>query len=217
MKTLHIIILSLTATLLLVSCGKDKRDTGLEYAPQMYHSIPPEPYSQITYNPVTPDGKNLMEPVNGTVARGKTDYYYPYENTTEGYEKAGAELKNPLPYTQEHFDEGKRLYSIQCQHCHGEKGKGDGAVAKKAAYPAVPPAYDSQRVKDLTPGKIFHSITYGYNVMGAHGYALSPTERWQLVHYVQSFTKGKPEAEGSGETAPADTAAAGGPMTMNNN
>jgi hypothetical protein len=75
----------------------DPRDPGIEYAPQMYHSIPLEPYSQVDYHPYLPQGQHLIEPVAGTVPRGKADYIYPFPNTNEGYEEAGKKLKNPLP------------------------------------------------------------------------------------------------------------------------
>jgi hypothetical protein len=44
-------------------------------------------------------------------------------------------------------------------------------------------------MKDLTDGKIFHTITYGVNLMGAHRYQLTPTERWKIVMYVHELQK----------------------------
>lgn len=166
------------------------RDAGFEFAPQMYHPIAPEPYNQREYNPYFADGKNMQAAPTGAVARGKMDYYYPYPKTNEGYEQAGKELKNPLPSTPENVDEGKRLYSIYCQHCHGESGKGDGPIIKAEKFPNPPP-YDGPRVKALSDGKMFHSITYGINVMGAHGSQLSPAERWKIIHFIKSV-RGEP-------------------------
>ncbi|MFN7640583.1 MAG: hypothetical protein ACK5PR_02450, partial [bacterium] len=78
MKTL----IALISLGLLAGCS-DNRSTGIEYAPQMYHSIPVEPYSQSDYNAVNlehfKDGRNVVMPVAGTVARGKASLYYPYE------------------------------------------------------------------------------------------------------------------------------------------
>lgn len=174
---------------LLFGCSRDPKKPHVEYAPQMYAPIAPESYTQLRANPFFKDKKNMQEPVPGTVARGKADYYYPYAANNDGYEKAGAELKNPLPYNKENVDEGKRLYQIYCQHCHGKTGKGDGPVAPKIS---TPPDYAGTRVKALTDGKMFHSITNGYNPypskgMGAHGSMLSPTERWKVIHYVKTL------------------------------
>ena len=44
-------------------------------------------------------------------------------------------------------------------------------------------------MKDLTDGKIFHTITYGVNLMGAHASQISPAERWKIVLYVHELQK----------------------------
>jgi mono/diheme cytochrome c family protein len=178
-RTLYLWVL---AAPLIGGCGRDERSTGLEYAPQMYHSIAYEPYVQLTANKYSPDAKNMREPVTGTVARGKMDYYYPYPNTNEGYEQAGKELKNPVPPTEANLAEGARLYGLFCSHCHGAEGAGDGSVAAKFAQP---PAYKSRAY--LAEGQIFHSIFWGKNAMGAHGSQLNPQEIWMLTHHVRKL------------------------------
>lgn len=189
---------------LLTACGKDKRSTGLEYASQMYHSIPVESYSQLDYfkptNNWTYQGKTMREPVAGTITYGNGSYAYPFPNTNEGYEAAGKELKNPLPYTKAHHDEGKRLYEQYCTHCHGEAGAGDGSVINSKKF-GNPGAYNA-RLKDRTEGMVFHSITYGKNLMGSHASQLSPLERWQVAHYVKKLQGNQGEP---GEAAPVDS------------
>ncbi|MOA50257.1 hypothetical protein D3C78_1732500 [compost metagenome] len=44
-------------------------------------------------------------------------------------------------------------------------------------------------MKDLTAGKIYHTIMYGLNNMGSHASQLSPEERWKVVMYVQQLQK----------------------------
>ena len=81
-----------------------------------------------------------------------------------------------------------------CSHCHGYEGQGDGSIIKLQKFPA-PPSYSkgtSSRggaMKDLTDGKIFHTITYGVNLMGPHKYQLTPEERWKIVMYVHELQK----------------------------
>lgn len=173
--------------ILLWGCAAaDPKDPGIEYAPQMYHSIPLDPYSQIDYYAYSADGKHVREPVAGTVPRGKVDFVYPFPNTNEGYEEAGKKLKNPLPPTPENIAEGKKLYGYYCIHCHGEKGNGRGILVEKGKYPQVPSYYGPQ-LKDLPEGKMFHSITYGKNLMGSHASQLTPEERWKVILYVQQL------------------------------
>jgi len=187
-RLLSLSVLGLVSLFYLGGCAakSDPRDPGIEYAPQMYHSIPLEPYSQVDYYPYLPQGKHLIEPVAGTVPRGKADYIYPFLNTNEGYEEAGKKLKNPLPKTPENLAEGKRLYELYCIHCHGEKGDGQGSIVQDGKFPP-PPSYYGPQLKDLPEGKMFHSITYGKNLMGSHASQLSPEERWKVIMYVQAL------------------------------
>ena len=103
-------------------------------------------------------------------------------------------LKNPFPVTVATLEEGKSLYVNMCSHCHGYEGQGDGSIVKLQKFPA-PPSYSkgtSSRggaMKDLTDGKIFHTITYGVNLMGPHKYQLTPEERWKIVMYVHELQK----------------------------
>lgn len=230
MKAAKLIYLSLAwvcALVIFQSCasntqlgekGQDPDQTGNEYAPDMYVSIPYEPYNQVKYNKFFADGRNAQKPVHGTVARGKLNYIYPYPQTNEGYEAAGRELKDPLPATPEVKAEGQQIFLKYCIHCHGEKGQGNGTIA--AAGKIGVPSYADDAHKNLPEGKMFHTLTYGKNLMGSHASQLSPTERWTVIRYIQDFqhpdgaaatpaamdsTKGarKPAANPKGKTAAA--------------
>lgn len=175
------------------SCGKkDANSPGVEFMPDMYRSPSVEVYGTSTFNGDTIYSQQFL-PVKGTIARGYVPYVYP--NTPEGYDQAGLYLKNPIALTDEVMAEGEVLYGKYCLHCHGASGAGDGKVSAK--LPGAPPAYNGA-LKNLSEGKIFHSITYGKGLMGNHGSFLSQDERWKLVHYVQKL-------QGPKETAPADS------------
>lgn len=171
------------------SCSNN-RSTGLEFARNMYDPI--------AYNPDQPnnnfkDGKTAQTPPAGTVPVG-FDKYDIYPNTIEGYEAAGASLSNPLPVTIPNLEQGKTLYLNMCSQCHGLEGKGDGSIVKLGKFPA-PPSYgtgNSSRggaMKDLTDGKIYHTITHGVNLMGSHKSQLTPEQRWKVVMYVHELQK----------------------------
>ena len=187
----------------LASCGKrDENSPGVEFMPDMYRSPSLEYYQTHTV-----DGQvemNAKEPVKGTIARGFLPY--PYENTPEGYEKAGANLKNPLTAKsrEEYEKEGEIIYGKFCIHCHGATGQGDGKVGGK--LPGAPPAYNGT-LKNLSEGKIFHSITYGKNMMGQHASQLNQEERWKLVYFVQKLQGGHDAAasDSTKKAAPTPT------------
>jgi mono/diheme cytochrome c family protein len=188
---------------MLLSCSADKDNPGVEYAPNMYHSTPYEPLSQVTdkeigswldsnpddnhgefynSNPYNPYGMTMRDPVPNTVKRSS---YLPYRIPKDSLELA-AFIKNPLASTEEVLKEGKVLYTRYCIHCHGEKGMGEGLVG--IAYKGVT-AYNSRAVKNKSEGEIFHVITHGKGRMWAHGSQVSIENRWKIVKYVQTLQK----------------------------
>jgi mono/diheme cytochrome c family protein len=181
------------------ACGKkDENSPGVEFMPDMYRSPSLEYYAVHTVDGDTV--YNAMHPAKGSVARGFVPYGY--QNTPEGYEAAGLNLRNPLASSnREVFEkEGEVLYGKFCVHCHGAAGAGDGKVSAK--LPGPPPAYNGA-LKNLPEGKIFHSITYGKNSMGSHASQLTQEERWKLVYYVQKLQGPKEVASDSTKTVAA--------------
>jgi mono/diheme cytochrome c family protein len=176
----RICFLILTA-IIAISCKKTPNSAGLEFMPDMYRSASYETYSS---NPNFEDGMTARKPVEGTVPRGFNPMSYP--NNNEGYEAAGRELKNPVELNELNLNEGKRLYSLYCGHCHGPEGKGDGKLVQNEKFPP-PPSYASAQLKDLSEGKMYFSITYGKNLMGSHASQVSPEERWKIIMHIQTL------------------------------
>lgn len=189
LRIVRVALLTAVVATVVTSCG-DKRSPGWQFAPNMYEAK--------AFNPDQPN-KNFkngqtaqLPPANTTpVGFDKVD---DFPNTPEGYQAASTGLKNPLPVNVATLEEGKSLYVNMCSHCHGYEGQGDGSIIKLQKFPA-PPSYSkgtSSRggaMKDLTDGKIFHTITYGVNLMGPHKYQLTPEERWKIVMYVHELQK----------------------------
>ena len=93
---------------------------------------------------------------------------------------------------------GKELFTAMCQHCHGEKGDGNGPMVASGAYTAGVPNYAT--LTALSDGQMYYSIYYGKNMMGAHNSLVSKKEIWTLVHYVRQFQDpnyGKFDANGT--------------------
>jgi hypothetical protein len=172
----------IAATIIISSC-KDKRSTGWEYAPNMYEHIAFDPDQK---NDNFKDGKTAQVPPAGTIPVGFVKFDYP--NTKDGYEKAGIEVKSSLPETAQNLQDGEKLFIAFCSPCHGKGGQGDGLVVQHG-FPA-PPSYSKGQssrggaMKDLTDGKIYHTITYGVNAMGSYASQLEPKERWKVIMYV---------------------------------
>ncbi len=178
-----------SAIALLSSCSAGGDNPGYEYAPNMYHSFAYEPLTQEADKPntINPNGMNMREPVKHTIARGQLDYAkYSFTVSNESYETA-AGLQNPVSASPEVIAQGKTLYNINCTPCHGDAGKGDGTLVADGKFPP-PPAYDSDRIKTTPDGKLFYSIRYGKNLMGAYGTALNPEQIWKVIHYIRTVS-----------------------------
>jgi mono/diheme cytochrome c family protein len=179
--------------ILMSSCTTDPNSPGVEYMPDMYRSPSYETYST---NPVFKDSMTAQLPVAGTVGRGEwpengslvNAIPYAYPNTIDGYMAAGEELISPLAKSEAIEAEGKVIYEKMCMHCHGAEGQGDGQLIGTGKFPP-PPAYNGGALKDLPEGKMFHSITYGKGLMGAHASQLTKEERWKVIQYIQKLQK----------------------------
>lgn len=188
------------------ACGDGTtRSTGWEFSRNMYD---PLAYNPDQPNPNFADGKTAQTPPAGTTPIGFERFEY--DSSNEGYELAGAEITvAPIPMTEANIKEGEALYATYCAVCHGKEGKGDGPITldrtvkdsrgeRQLENFPPPPSYartdgtPSSRgglMADLTPGKLYHTITYGWNSMGPHKSLLTPEERWQVVLYVQELQK----------------------------
>lgn len=182
-------LLLLSMVVLVSSCNKDPESRGYEYMPDMYRS---PSYKTYEVNTLFADSSSARLPVAGSIPRDYIFFNYPSSN--EGYEAAGRDLKNPFETNAVNIAEGKRLYTNFCMHCHGETGNGDGQLIGTGKFPP-PPSYSSGvssrggNMRDLTDGKIYHTITYGINLMGAHASQVNPAERWKITMYVHELAK----------------------------
>ncbi len=198
----YISIFAIGSSLVLTSCFKSEDSPGYEYMPDMYRSQAIEAY--VDYGMVKDDelseaALERKKTISARVpAEGSIPFYsnhnkaelfmpYTYENTNEGY-VASANNQIPSVFLEDvkgNVKEGKRLYNIMCQHCHGMKGQGDGGVVEVGDF--NPPSPYNGAYKDRTLGTIFHVITFGKGAMGAHSSQLNKEERWKVAMYVRTL------------------------------
>ena len=185
------------------SAGTD--NPGWEYAPDMYYSVPYEPYSQLHLNPINPGGTNMRQPAPGSIARENTLSEAPspelaatYPLRKDDLQMAATRLRNPIPYNAENMAKGKYLYTAYCYPCHGEKGDGQGPVG--AVYGGVA-NYNGAAYKGMTDGHIYHVIVHGKGRMWPHGHQILPRDRWLIVQYVNQLRGlSAPQTDASGYT-----------------
>lgn len=127
--------------------------------------------------------------------------------TKEDHYTAAAADASMIPLNAKNAEallsKGKELFTAMCQHCHGEKGDGNGPMVISGAYNGVPNYAERAALSD---GQMFYSIYYGKGMMGAHRSLLNKKEIWTVIHYIRSLQSpdyGKFDANGT--AAVADT------------
>lgn len=180
-------------------------DTGLEFAPNMFYSEAYKPYTQWKPASVFNNGRNMQAAPKGTIPRSGwyvAEDYKPYHisNTPEAYNDSTAGVKSPIMEMLASLEgdkkaaaekqieaKGKKIYEVFCMVCHGEQGDGQGTIVKNEKYP-TPGTYASKVA--VTEGQMFHSITYGKNLMGSYASQITPQERWAVIYYIKKTFMG---------------------------
>jgi mono/diheme cytochrome c family protein len=105
-----------------------------------------------------------------------------------------ARQPNPVKPSPESLARAKKWWGLDCAMCHGKEGNGKGDVAKDMKLQIVD-FTDPATLKDRTDGELFYIIKNGHQDMPPEGQRVKTEENWDLVNYVRSFAKKKPEAE----------------------
>ncbi len=134
-------------------------------------------------------GQVLQTPPPGTQPRGLRPLAF--APGKEEAERAGRELSNPLEATPANAARGKAVWGRVCATCHGEGGKGDGAVIGK--FPN-PPNLLIAKYRDYPDGRLFHVATFGGPEKIMKGFAdqLSQEDRWRAVMHLRGLQAAVP-------------------------
>lgn len=224
-SVLSLTILAAVVVFIMASCGVNHKKPGTIYMPDMTYSNASETYASSVIPNEDGDSIEARKPVAGSIPRGwipaddrirtneayllsytaKNHFTHDAAKWQEEYDRAAGSLKDPLEFTAENKEAGKKLYQIHCVNCHGEAGNGQGNLivlpdGADGPYTAVPPDY-KKRLPEIKDGNIFYSVSYGKGMMGGYGYSLNVTERWQVIHYIKGLAGIDGAASGADATA----------------
>ena len=167
--------------LALASCDRTRTSTGWDYMRDMYYS---NAYESYTPNPNFGNDMTMRMPVEGTVSRGMVPFEW--EKTDEDRIAAGEILVNPMEESPENLAMGQASYDIFCNSCHGPAGDGQGYLFTSERYPYPPASLVNDKARAQRDGEIYHSITVGYGIMGAHGGMIVPEDRWRIILHIRN-------------------------------
>jgi mono/diheme cytochrome c family protein len=98
------------------------------------------------------------------------------------------QMPNPVKPTPDSLAQGKKYYGYDCVFCHGVRGDGKGEVAVSEKM-SLKNWSDASALKDKTDGELFYIIKNGKGQMPPEGDRVKPTEIWNMVNYIRSFSK----------------------------
>ena len=84
------------------------------------------------------------------------------------------------------LEQGRRLFGINCAHCHGPTGDGDGPVA--GYLRELPKNLHAPHVQNKSAADLYAIVTDGKDAMPSFKGELSADERWAVAQYVKSLS-----------------------------
>jgi mono/diheme cytochrome c family protein len=105
----------------------------------------------------------------------------------------------PLPVNGDLMERGKQRFNINCSACHGYTAAGNG-ITKQYGLTTVVSLQD-ERIRKMSDGEIFNTITNGKNTMMAYGPNVSVTDRWAIIAYLRALQRSQNATE---KDVPAD-------------
>ncbi len=99
----------------------------------------------------------------------------------------------PLPVTGELMERGKQRFNINCSACHGYTAAGNG-IAKQYGLTTVVSLQD-ERIRKMSDGEIFNTITNGKNTMMSYGPNVNVTDRWAIIAYLRALQRSENATE----------------------
>jgi Cytochrome c, mono- and diheme variants len=93
----------------------------------------------------------------------------------------------PVEVTRELMERGQQRFNITCAMCHGAAAEGNG-ITKQYGLATVVSLQD-ERIRKMSDGEIFNTITNGKNTMMAYGPNVIIADRWAIIAYLRALQR----------------------------
>jgi cytochrome c5 len=110
-----------------------------------------------------------------------TDYY----DTGKMSDHWGTAI--PLEVTGELMQRGQQRFNITCAMCHGAAAAGNGIIKQHGLATVV--SLQDERIRKMSDGEIFNTITNGKNTMMAYGPTIIVPDRWAIIAYLRALQR----------------------------
>ena len=196
------LLLTIAAVAVLGFRGEKTTNEPWEIFPDMVRQMKVRAQSPLNF---FADGRGPRMPVNGTVPIG---YEMPKAQTSvpaagsepmPGGFSVGTDYINtgqmgnnwgtgiPIPVTPQLLQRGRERFNITCTMCHGATASGNG-ITKSYGLATVVTLQDD-RIRKMSDGEIFNTITNGKNTMMAYGPNIMVADRWAIIAYLRALQR----------------------------
>jgi mono/diheme cytochrome c family protein len=146
------------------------------------------------------DGRAMRPRVPGTVAQGDMvgDTHFSLGLVDAAYVST---FPPQVEFNDALLDRGQARFNIYCLPCHGVTGAGDGIVNRRAMVLlnngtngtmwVQPRNLHQADMQDLPPGRIFHTISYGFGNMAGYASQIPVADRWAITAWVYALQIGR--------------------------
>jgi cytochrome c5 len=93
----------------------------------------------------------------------------------------------PVEVTRELMERGQQRFNITCAMCHGAAAEGNGIVKQHGLATVV--SLQDERIRKMSDGEIFNTITNGKNTMMAYGPTIIVPDRWAIITYLRALQR----------------------------
>ena len=203
-----VIFLLCTIAIIAVFGFRGQTSTGppLELFPDMVRQMKVRAQAPLNF---FADGRGSRVPVGGTIPIGYempkpetttslAAAVGPYTHPRAGF-SAGTDYYNtgkmgdhwgtgiPVEVTRELIERGQQRFNITCVMCHGGAAQGNG-ITKQYGLATVVSLQD-ERIRKMSDGEIFNTITNGKNTMMAYGPTIIVPDRWAIIAYLRALQR----------------------------
>jgi mono/diheme cytochrome c family protein len=203
-----VIFLLCTIAIIAVFGFRGQTSTGppLELFPDMVRQMKVRAQAPLNF---FADGRGSRVPVGGTIPIGYempkpettaslAAAVGPYTHPRAGF-SAGTDYYNtgkmgdhwgtgiPVEVTRELIERGQQRFNITCVMCHGAAAEGNG-ITKQYGLATVVSLQD-ERIRKMSDGEIFNTITNGKNTMMAYGPNVIIADRWAIIAYLRALQR----------------------------